>query len=74
MMNNNEQLSSQRITVSNPTLQRMIDSNAAMQYSNQMIISQSMGSRPVNTTKACVRKQDKWKVNIPTCYYQYKRS
>ncbi|KAG1056255.1 hypothetical protein G6F43_001829 [Rhizopus delemar] len=46
MMNNNEQSSSQRTTVANPTLQRIIDNNAAMQYSNQMIISQSMDSRP----------------------------
>ena len=69
MMNNNEQSSSQRTTFVNPTLQCMIDSNAAMQYSNQMIISQSMGSHPVNITKAYSRKQDKWKANIPTCYY-----
>jgi hypothetical protein len=59
MMNNNEQSSSQRTTVANPTLQRMIDNNAAMQYSSQMIISQSMGSRPANTIEAYSRKQDK---------------
>lgn len=41
-MNNNKQSSSQRTTVANPTLQRMIDNNASIRYSNQMIISQSM--------------------------------
>jgi hypothetical protein len=50
----------------------MIDNNASMQYNNQMIISQSMGSRPVNTTKAYSRKQDKWKAIFQLAITQYK--
>jgi uncharacterized protein YjgD (DUF1641 family) len=50
------------LTVNDEGVQRMIDSNLAMYYSNQMIIDQSMSHRPVNTTKAYSAKQEEWKV------------
>lgn len=41
----------------------MIDNNADMHYSNQMVLAQSMAHRPKNTVKAYSGKQDEWKVN-----------
>ncbi|KAI8883165.1 hypothetical protein K501DRAFT_130705, partial [Backusella circina FSU 941] len=53
--------SSSSSTVNNQDIQRMIDNNAAMHYSNQMILAESMTHRPVNTLKAYDAKQSKWK-------------
>ncbi|ORE07840.1 hypothetical protein BCV72DRAFT_249156 [Rhizopus microsporus var. microsporus] len=43
---------SDRLTVNDEGVQRMIDNDSAMYYSNQMIIAQNMTHRPVNTIKA----------------------
>ena len=51
-----------RFTVNDEGVQRMIDNNSAMHYSNQMIIAQNMTHRPVNTIKAYSAKQEEWKV------------
>ena len=51
-----------RFTVNDEGVQRMIDNNSAMYYSNQMIIAQNMTHRPVNTIKAYSAKQEEWKV------------
>ncbi|ORE00832.1 hypothetical protein BCV72DRAFT_310593 [Rhizopus microsporus var. microsporus] len=50
-----------RLTVNDEGVQRMIDNNSAMYYSNQMIIPQNMTHRPVNTIKAYSTKQEEWK-------------
>ncbi|CEG73463.1 hypothetical protein RMATCC62417_08842 [Rhizopus microsporus] len=50
-----------RLTVNDEGVQRMIDNNSAMYYSNQMIIAQNMTHRPVNTIKAYSAKQEEWK-------------
>ncbi|CEG75365.1 hypothetical protein RMATCC62417_10421 [Rhizopus microsporus] len=50
-----------RFTVNDEGVQRMIDNNSAMYYSNQMIIAQNMTHRPVNTIKAYSAKQEEWK-------------
>jgi uncharacterized protein YjgD (DUF1641 family) len=51
-----------RLTANDEGVQRMIDNNSAMYYSNQMIIAQNMTHRPVNTIKAYSAKQEEWKV------------
>ena len=51
-----------RLTVNDESVQRMIDNNSAMYYSNQMIITQNMIHRPMNTIKAYSAKQEEWKV------------
>ena len=51
-----------RFTVNDEGVQRMIDNNSAMHYSNQMIIAQNMTHRPVNAIKAYSAKQKEWKV------------
>jgi hypothetical protein len=51
-----------RLTVNDEGVQRMIDKNSAMYYSNQIIITQDMTYRPVNTIKAYSAKQEEWKV------------
>ena len=50
------------LTVNDEGVQRMIDNNSAMYYSNQMIIAQNMTHQPVNTIKAYSAKQEEWKV------------
>ncbi|KAG1172738.1 hypothetical protein G6F70_006282 [Rhizopus microsporus] len=50
-----------RLTVNDESVQRMIDNNSAMYYSNQMIITQNMIHRPMNTIKAYSAKQEEWK-------------
>ncbi|ORE18039.1 hypothetical protein BCV71DRAFT_264252 [Rhizopus microsporus] len=50
-----------RFTVNDEGVQRMIDNNSAMYYSNQMIIAQNMTHQPVNTIKAYSAKQKEWK-------------
>ncbi|CEI93454.1 hypothetical protein RMCBS344292_07687 [Rhizopus microsporus] len=50
-----------RLTVNDEGVQRMIDNNSAMYYSNQMIIAQNMTHRPANTIKAYLTKQEEWK-------------
>ncbi|CEG79072.1 hypothetical protein RMATCC62417_13585 [Rhizopus microsporus] len=44
-----------RLTVNDEGVQRMIDNNSAIYYSNQMIIAQNMTHRPVNTIKILPR-------------------
>jgi uncharacterized protein YjgD (DUF1641 family) len=51
-----------RLTANDEGVQRMIDNNSAMYYSNQMIITQNMTHRPVNTIKAYSAKQEEWKI------------
>ncbi|ORE15343.1 hypothetical protein BCV71DRAFT_274055 [Rhizopus microsporus] len=51
-----------RFTVNDEGVQRMIDNNSAMYYSNQMIIAQNMTHQPVNTIKAYSAKQKEWKI------------
>ena len=51
-----------RFTVNDEGVQRMTDNNSAMYYSNQMIITQNMIHRPMNTIKGCSAKQEEWKV------------
>ena len=50
------------LTVNDEGVQRMIDNNSAMYYSNQMIIAQNMTHQPVNTIKAYSAKQEELKV------------
>lgn len=50
-----------RPRVNDNYLQRMLETNAAIKYSNQMIVAhQSMANRPVNTIKAYAAKQKEW--------------
>jgi uncharacterized protein YjgD (DUF1641 family) len=51
-----------RLTVNDEGVQRMIDNNSAMYYSNHIIIAQNMTHRLVNTIKAYSAKQEEWKV------------
>ena len=51
-----------RLIVNDEGVQRMIDNNLAMYYSNQMIIAQNMTHQPVNTIKAYSAKQEELKV------------
>ncbi|KAG1169346.1 hypothetical protein G6F70_008498 [Rhizopus microsporus] len=51
-----------RLTVNDEGVQRMIDNNSAMYYSNQMIIAQNMTHQPVNTIKAYSAKQEELKL------------
>ena len=57
----NDQMNN-RLTVNDESVPRMIDNNSAMYYSNQMIITQNMIHRPMNTIKGCSAKQEEWKV------------
>ncbi|ORE10291.1 hypothetical protein BCV72DRAFT_302063 [Rhizopus microsporus var. microsporus] len=59
--NTNNQMNN-RLTVNDEGVQRMVDNNLAVYYSNQMIITQNMTHRPVNTIKAYLAKQEEWKV------------
>ncbi|ORE21053.1 hypothetical protein BCV71DRAFT_253803 [Rhizopus microsporus] len=49
------------LTVNDEGVQRMIDNNSAMYYSNQMIIAQNMTHQPVNTIKVYSAKQEELK-------------
>ncbi|CAO3692404.1 unnamed protein product [Rhizopus microsporus] len=49
------------LIVNDEGVQRMIDNNLAMYYSNQMIIAQNMTHQPVNTIKAYSAKQEELK-------------
>ncbi|KAG1202399.1 hypothetical protein G6F70_002297 [Rhizopus microsporus] len=62
-----------RFTVNDEGVQRMIDNNSAMHYSNQMIIAQNMTHRPVNTIKAYSAKQKEWKLGYFLAEYVMNR-
>ena len=63
----NDQINN-RLIVNDEGAQRMIDNNSAMYYSNQMIITQNMIHRPMNTIKGCSAKQEEWKVILENNY------
>ncbi|KAG1197232.1 hypothetical protein G6F70_006787 [Rhizopus microsporus] len=62
-----------RFTVNDEGVQRMIDNNSAMYYSNQMIIAQNMTHRPVNAIKAYSAKQKEWKLGYFLAEYVMNR-
>lgn len=56
-------MNNQRATVNDENMQRMLDTNAAMTYSGQLVLAQNMSARPVNTQKAYAGKQKEWRVS-----------
>lgn len=46
------------------TLYRQAEASAEMRRDNQLLIAKHMSSRPVNTVKAYVRRQEEWRVSI----------
>ena len=63
---NDNSNSSNTNVIIDENVQRMIDNNADMHYSNQMVLAQSMTPRPKNTILAYAGKQKEWKVDTIT--------
>ncbi|KAG1049061.1 hypothetical protein G6F43_008591 [Rhizopus delemar] len=58
----NNQVNNGSSSTSNESVQRMVETSTTMHQSNQMVITQNMVHRPVNTIKAYSAKQEEWKV------------